>query len=626
MRSAATIEVAASNPKRQPGQTIGADELSLVAKDDGTIYLHSNRAPAAERPSMVAIFDETAERWPDRRFLLQRETGVSGWRAISYGEAEKQSRSIAQWLLNEGIEPGETVAILSKPSIEHGVLMIGAQRVRVATAPINPAYSLIASDFAKLIECFDRTGAKLAFVDDATAFAKAIQALEPLGIRFIAAEGMVEGIDCARYADVIATVPTAQVAVETAAITPQTIARIMHTSGSTGSPKAAPLPQANLTQTVAQCEAMGLLELGDEQPQFLESMPFNHIMGGNYNFNNMIRLGAALHLDEGKPTPALFEKTLDNLRTMSPHIFHTVPAGFVMLCDILEADAELRERFYRNLVYMGCGGAVLPLSVTQRINAMSVAMTGREIPIFGLYGATEYSLGAVRYWSGPMEVIGLPPPGVALKLVPTGPKLELRVRAATVMPPSGYLGNPAASEGLFDDEGYFRTGDAMRFYDRDRPHLGLVFDGRIAEEFKLLTGTWVSVGILRSDILSECGSLLHEAVICGLNEAHVSALLWLNEHSARAVADDHAGALSFDQLARHPDIVDGVSRMIHAFNGANKESSRRIRTAMIMPTRLSPEQGEVTDKGSVNQGRVRDLRSDAVAALFAQDHPSVLRF
>jgi len=589
-------------------------ELAIAYQADGTIHLRSNRELGPQSRSLAHILDETAARWPDRPFLLQRSPAATGWQSISYAAAAAQTRAIAQWLLDSGYRPGDVVAIVSKPSIEHGLVALALQRVRMAGAPISPAYALATADFGKLIDCFERTGATLAFVDDLAAFADAARALAPLGIRFLAARGAPD-IDHTSLAEALATPVTAAVADEMEQITPDTVARIMHTSGSTGTPKAAPLTQANLTLTIAQCEAMGLLDLGDDQPQFLESMPFNHIMGGNYNFGNMIRIGAALHLDEGKPTPALFAETLANLHTVSPHVFHTVPAGFMLLCDALEADVALRKRFYRNLVYFGCGGAVLPGDVKARLDTLSVEMTGRVIPIYGFYGATEYSLGAVRYWPGPMEVIGIPPPATALKLVPVGPKYELRIRSAALMPRSGYLGDPAASAALFDADGYFLTRDAMRFHDPKRPHLGLVFDGRIAEEFKLLTGTWVSVGSLCADLLSDLDGLIDEAVICGLNEPHVGALLWLNERAARRIGGDH----SLAALARSPEVAAAVDAGLAAFNRRNPGSSRRIVTARIMAAPLSAQSGELTDKGSVNQRRVRELRHDDVAALFAPD-------
>lgn len=600
---------------RAPGTPVSADSV-VTQERGGSIYMSPTLPLAAEYPSIPAMFDETADRWPDRPFLLERPVEGEGWRSVTYGEAQRQSRAIAQWLLNEGIGAGDVLAILSRPTIEHGVLMIGAQRVRVPTAPVNPAYSLLASDPAKVIGCIERTNARIAFVDDADAFQSAMVALAPLGVRFIIGRGSDHGLPCVRYDDIIATEPTARVDAETAKIRPDTVVRVMHTSGSTGTPKAAPLTSANMTLTVAQCEAVNLILHCEDQVQFIESMPFNHIMGGNYNFNNMIRMGAALHLDEGKPTPALFQKTLANLREVSPHIFHTVPAGYVMLCAELEHDADLQRRFFRNLVYMGSGGAALPADVLARMQAMAVANTGKEIPIFGFYGATEYSLGTVRYWPGPMEIIGLPLPGIDVKLTQEGDKLGMRIRSAALMPRSGYLGNQEASDALFDDEGYFITGDAMRFHDPAQPHLGLVFDGRLSDDFKMQTGTWVSVGVLREDLLAAGAGLFQDAVICGINEGHVSALIWGHEQRARRLLGAGADEQSYAQVMRDPLVREAVRSALEKFNETNPAAARFVATADLMSDPLDAPSGELTDKGSVNQRKVRERRLSDVTRLY----------
>ncbi len=610
--------------------TLGSDRESHVdcrTAHDGSIYLSSRLPLVPPAKSITQMFDLVAETYPDRPFLKQRCPSTGGWREISYGQAQRDSRAIAQWLLDQGIRPGETFAILSGPSIEHAVLAIGVQRARIASAPFSAAYSLRDKSLAKLAGCMDRTQARVAFADGASQFADAIRFLDERGVQVIVTRGEVEGVSLTQYADVISTVPTEAVDTETRRITPDTITRIMHTSGSTGSPKAAPLPQANLTLTVAQCESVGLLNLGSDQPQFLESMPFSHIMGGNYNFYNMIRMGAVTYLDEGKPTPELFGQTLANLREVSPHIFHTVPAGFTMLCNALETDVDLRKRFFRNLVYMGCGGAALTDSVVNRLKAMSRAELGREIPIYGFYGATEYSLGTVRYWtSDRMDVIGLPLPATELKLVPTESKYELRIRSGTLMPRSGYLGNPEASNDLFDEEGFFRTGDAAKFLDPERPQDGLVFDGRIAEEFKLATATWVSVGALRTDLLSSSGPLIKDVVICGINQPYIGTLIWLDEDIARASLEQDGAGLSAEQLVRHPDIVERIRNAIQRFNSENPGGSRAVRRVRLIAEPLSETAGELTEKGSVNQRRVRETRAAEIMKLFEENNAENLQF
>lgn len=583
--------------------------VEIERRADGAILLRSPLPLPRIRQSLPHIFDETAEAHPDRLFLRQRTAPGGPWRDITYGAAQRAANGLAQWLIDQGLQPGDCVAYLSAPSIEHGIVAVATQRAGVAIAPVSVAYSLLSTDHAKLRDCIVKPGAKIVFVDDATVFAPAMRALADLDVRFVAARGAAEGIAATPFADAIATEPGPEVARRMAAITPDMTARIMHTSGSTGSPKATPQPQSNLTLTVAQTEAIGLLDFGGEAPQHLEAMPFSHIMAGNFNFANVIRAGGTIHIDDGKPTPELFARTIANLREVSPHFFITVPLGYVMLCDAMEADEALRDSFFRNMRYIGFGGAVLPEAVKERLLALSRAALGHELPIFSFYGATEYLFGTLKYWpGGRTDVIGLPLPGTDLKMQPVDGRYELCVKGPTLMPRSGYLGAPEASADLFDDEGYFRTGDAVHFADPDKPEEGVVFGGRIADDFKLTSGTFVSANALRNDLIDACAPLLREAVICGLNEAHVGALLWTSD-------------------APSADLAGRIYAAVSAFNDRQTGSARRIRTAIIEREPLSFDAGELTDKGNISPRTIRARRAAAVADLFA-DAPArdVLRF
>ena len=357
-------------------------------------------------------------------------------------------------------------------------------------------------------------------------------------------------------------------------------------------------------------EALGLLDFGDEAPQHLEAMPFSHIMAGNFNFNNIVRAAGTMHLDDGKPIPALFAQTIANLREVSPHFFITVPLGYAMLCDAMEADDALRDSFFKNLRYLGFGGAMLPESVQARLLALSRAARGFEMPVFAFYGATEYLFGTLKYWpGGRTDVIGLPPPGTTLKLRPVDTRYELLVSAPTLMPRTGYLEDPAASALAFDDEGFFRSGDAVTFANPARPELGLVFAGRIADDFKLSSGTFVGVNRLRADLIDACEPVLKEAVICGLNQDWVSALVWLD--------------------ARQPDARERLRAKVSAFNQANANSSRRIGSLLVVDEPLSFDLGELTDKGNVSPNVVRARHAADIERLYAPAGASdaaVLRF
>ncbi len=579
-----------------------APSVTLDRRDDGSIVLRSGLPLGPVPKSLAHVFDEQAERDPDAIFMRQR--GPNGeWQGISYGAARRAADGLAQWLVDEGIGVGDVVSFLSEPSIVHGIAAIGVQRSGAAIAPVSVAYSLMSRDHAQLRQCVSVVGAKVVIVDDAARYAAALRALAPLGVTIVAASGTVEGVDTTPWAEVVATPPRHDVTERMAAIRPDHIARIIYTSGSTGSPKATPQPHANLNITIAQNRALGLLEFGDDPPQILEAMPFSHIMAGNFNFNNTIAAGGTVWIDEGKPTAEMFAKTLANLRDVAPSYFITVPLGYTMLCQALEADADLSRHFFSRLKFLGFGGAVLAEDVRDRLIALSIAARGKAVPIFSFYGATEYLFGTLKYWTeGGTDVIGLPLPATDLKLVPFDGRYEMRVKGPTMMPQSGYIGAPEASASLFDEEGYFHTGDAVRFADPDEPHAGLVFAGRLSEDFKLDSGTYVTVEALRLAVLAACGDHVSEAVICGLNRPYPSALLWLR--TGENDAETHTA----------------IASALTAFNATQSGATRRIGAALILDEPPSFETGEVTVKGNVAQRVVRERRVAEVDRLYA-DRP-----
>lgn len=576
-----------------------APSVTLDRRNDGSIILRSGLPLGPVPKSLAHVFDEQAERAPGAIFMRQRGTN-GAWRSISYGAARRAADGLAQWLIDMGIGVGDVVSFLSEPSIEHGIAAVGVQRSGAAIAPVSVAYSLMSRDHAQLRQCVSVVGAKVVIVSDATRYAAALRALAPLGVTIVAATGSVEGIDIISWAEVVATAPRHDVTERMEAIRSDDIARIIYTSGSTGSPKATPQPHANLNITIAQNRALGLLEFGDDPPQILEAMPFSHIMAGNFNFNNTIAAGGTVWIDDGKPTPELFAKTLENLRDVAPSYFITVPLGYTMLCQALEADADLSRHFFSRLKFLGFGGAVLAEDVRDRLTALSIAARGKAVPIFSFYGATEYLFGTLKYWTeGGTDVIGLPLPATDLKLVPFDGRYEMRVKGPTMMPQSGYIGAPEASASLFDEEGYFHTGDAVRFADPDEPRAGLVFAGRLSEDFKLDSGTYVTVEALRLALLAACGAHVSEAVICGLNRPYPSALLWLRtgENSAETRA--------------------AIAAALATFNAAQSGAARRIGAALILDEPPSFETGEVTVKGNVAQRVVRERRSADVDRLYA---------
>lgn len=603
--------------------------VSIERRPDGSTLVVSPLGMPPPAQSLPHLFEATARAYPARTFIRQRIVSGGEWRAVSYEEALLRVRSIAQWFIENGARHGDVVAIISGNSIEHALVMLGAQACGMAVAPLSAAYALLSSGYARLKRCVTQSGARFVFASDGLSYGNAISALATADerLRFIVAGRCPAGVSATDFEDLLRTVATPAVATAMAALTHQSVARLMFTSGSTGSPKAVPQRHACLVVTVAQTEALGLLDFDGEGPQHLEAMPFSHIMAGNFNFNNVLRAGGTIHLDDGKPTPQLFHHTLANLHEISPHFFLTVPVGYAMLCDAMEADAELRERFFKNLRYIGFGGAVMPEQVAARLQKLALEARGERIPMYSFYGATEFLFGAMQYWSSERtDVIGLPVPGADVKLVPVDGKLEFRVRGPTLMATSGYVGESIPHGQLFDEEGYFRTGDAVRWLDPLVPERGLVFDGRIAEDFKLSTGTWVSVASVRVEVVSACDPLVREAVICGLNETWLGALLWLNDSAVRTFLGTSA-ATSSEELAVDPRLKQALRRALRAHNEAASGSARRIERALIMIEPLAPDANEVTDKGNANQRVVRTRRAKDIERLYRSDpesHPDII--
>jgi feruloyl-CoA synthase len=352
----------------------------------------------------------------------------------------------------------------------------------------------------------------------------------------------------------------------------------------------------------------------DEVPQSLEWMPWNHISAGNIGFNGNLNAGGTVHLDNGKPVPGLFNETIRNLREVSPRVFGSAPVAFAMLADAMEKDAELRASFFRNLEYMGYGGATLSSDLYDRMQALAVAETGHRIPLTTMYGATETQGVTVVHWiTERVGLIGLPLPGITLKLVPNSTKLEVRVKGPTVTP--GYLNDPKKTAEAFDEEGFYSLGDAARFLDPERPEEGLVFDGRVTEDFKLSSGTWVSTGTLRADVVAACSPILQDAVVCGLDKPHIALLAWPNIAAAKAIAGLHDTATP-DEVVSHPKVVEYVRDRLQRHNKAGGGSSTRIARIILMTEPPSIDGHEITDKGYVNQRATLERRAHLVARLY----------
>jgi feruloyl-CoA synthase len=582
-----------------------APDVSVERRADGSILIWSNHAPGEGPRSIGHLLAERAAEHPDRPYIRQREPGHGPWRGVTYGEAKRAADGIAQWLLDAGLSAGDAVMALSGNSIEHGLLMLGCYTAGVPIAPISPAYSLISSDHAKLKHCFSTVRPKVIFAQDSAMFARAFETLRSLdpSLRFVTVDG---GEGTTPLAELTGTEPTAAVAQALERVGHATTAKYLFTSGSTGMPKGVPQTHGMFAGVIAGQEGLRAEPPEpDVVPQSLEWMPWSHISAGNIGFNGVLWGGGTLYLDEGKPLPGMFETTIKNLYEVSPMVFGSAPIAFGMLVEAMERDPALRASVFRNMRYMGYGGATLSNDVSARLQALAVAETGLRIPLTTMYGATETQGVTVVHWlTERVGLVGLPLPGITLKLVPNGSKLEVRVKGPTVT--SGYHNDPEKTAAAFDEEGFYKLGDAARFLEPDDPTQGLVFDGRVTEDFKLDSGTWVSVGTLRPDLVAACSPYVLDMVITGQDKPFAGALVWPAPAALAGLGADPIGKLT-----------ELLTERLAAFNATAGGSSRRIGRFVVLTDPPSIDAGEITDKGYVNQRATLEHRHALVEALYA---------
>ena len=586
-------------------------DMEVRKKKDGTLYFRSRTSLGSVARSIPHLLDERARAHPDRPWLRQREPGHGPWREVTYGQARSLTRGLAQALLDRGLGRDRPLMILSGNSIEHALMSLGAQQVGAPACPVSVAYSTMSSDFAKLKHCFSALRPGAIFVQTMDPFRKALEALPLEGVTIISADGS-PGSE-ALY-ELAKTEPTAKVDAAMYWLSSASVGKYLFTSGSTGMPKPAPQTQGAMTAQIACRQAIELEPADpDEIPVFLDWMPWSHISGGNVNFHGALASGAIFHIDEGRPAPGLFQTTIKNLYEVHPQYFGSAPIAFAMLAEAMEADPTLRKAYFSRLQYMAYGGATLSDDLYDRIQALAIAETGQRVPLITMYGATETQGVTMVHWElERVGMVGLPLPGLTLKLAPTGSKMEVRVKGPTVM--TGYLNLPEKNADAFDEEGFYRLGDAARLADPDRPEAGLVFDGRVTEDFKLSSGTWVSVGVLRPDLVAACAPLVADAVICGQDKPFVGAMLW-PAPAAFAAALQAAGG---DAGAALRAMGEEIAGRLKGFNATQGGTSRQVGRFVVLSSPPSLDAGEITDKGYVNQRVAQDHRAKDVAALFSE--------
>jgi feruloyl-CoA synthase len=566
-------------------------------------------------------FTEYLAHWanaqPDEVFLAQRH-GDADWRTLTYSAAYEQAKLIAAALLQRGLSAQRPLMILSGNSIEHALLALAAMHVGIPAAPISPAYSLLDPESTRVKHAVALLTPGLVYVEDATAFERAVVQAVPLETEVVALSGRFSSRTHTSFASLVSQAggqASAEVDRAHLAVTPDTIAKFMFTSGSTRMPKAVINTHRMLScnqQMYAQCYPF----LRDEPPVLVDWLPWHHTAGGNANFGTVLANGGALYIDAGKPTETGIAQTVANLRDIAPTVYYTVPKGLEMLIEAMRRDARLRERFFSRLRLIFPAGAALPRPVQDAVEEMSLQVSGRKTPLTMGLGMTETAPFAISAHlpSWQSGVIGLPAPGVQVKLAPVDGKLEVRYRGPSITP--GYWRQPELSREAFDEEGYFRSGDAATFIDAAHPEAGLRFDGRIAEDFKLSSGTWVNVGAMRALVLAAGAPYLHDVVFVGQDRNEIGMLVFLNA-VARGLCPHLDADASYQEIAHDARVHGWLRELIEQLAARAGGSSQRIVRALILDSPPSIPAGEITDKGTINQRAVLQYRQAAVELLYA---------
>lgn len=590
--------------------------VAASARDDGSLLLRDPRPLLPAENSIIAYLRRWSECAPERTMLAERGPDRR-WVEASYREMREHADAVAQWLLDHGMTAGDAIVILSGNSIEHAKLALGAMTIGVSVAPVSPAYSLSASGYAKLGRVFDAVRPKATFAQQGARYAAAISAIGADDLPVICVSEPAGS--AVTFAELIQTTPGPDVEAAYAATGPDTVAKILFSSGSTGWPKGVVNTQRMMCVNMAMFDTLWHSEENTRPYVTLNWMPWNHTMAGNGLFNRSLRQGGTYYIDDGRPLPGEFERTVANLAELSPQSYSDVPAGFAMLAAALEGDDALRDRFFGELVFLQYAGASLPTELWERLQRLAVAATGRRIPFLTGYGCTEAGpLITQLYWSVEGSgFIGLPVPGIEIKLIPVGNRrYEIRARGPNITP--AYLGEPDLYTAAFDEEGFYRTGDSVTFVAEDDTLKGFRFASRVAEDFKLLTGTFVAVGGVRAAVHGALMPLARDLLITGEDRPFVGALIWPDIGACRALLGEAGATLSENAIIAQPAVRAAIEQGLGRYNAAHPASSTRIERALLMAEPPVPEANEITEKGYVNQRMSLDRRAALVARLYAE--------
>jgi feruloyl-CoA synthase len=588
-------------------------DIQKELHQDGTIILYSS-IPLEPYPfRLTERFVHWAKTKPEKIFIARRNQ-KGGWTELSYGDAFAQVLHIAQGLLNLNIPEGKPIAILSGNSIEHALLALAAMHVGIPYSAIAPAYSLRSSDFNKLKQVINLLDPGLIFVDDPKKFGGAIQSIaRPIDILSVLPEAPFPVI---LFDDLLHSTITPAVDKSFESIRPDTIAKILFTSGSTDLPKGVINTHENISTNWQQI-TQTFPFMQDNGLEFVDWLPWNHTFGGNHNFGLAIYNGGSFYIDDGNPTPEGIAKTVDNLKERTPTIYFNVPKGFEELIPYFKNDAALRKKFFSRLQMIFYAGAGMPQHVWDAWEQLSLETIGEKVLIGTGLGCTE-SCPAAIFASEPggyAGLLGVPVPGLALKMAPTGNKFEARYKGKNIFP--GYWKQPELTARSFDEEGFYKTGDALRLVEEKDPNKGMVFDGRFAEDFKLSSGTWVRVGMLRAEVIAMAGGLIQDIVITGHDRDFIGAIIFPGWASWKKIPGMNVN--SAKELVQSNQARQIIQNLLTEIATKNRGSSSLIKKAWIAEFELSIDKGEITDKGSINQKAVIANHPDIVEKLYSTE-------
>jgi feruloyl-CoA synthase len=586
---------------------------------DGCITLRSSRSLGPIPASLGVLLERWAVAAPQRDFLAERNPS-GAWRRLTYEAAALAVNCVAQALLDRGCGPNRPVMILAENGIDHALVVLGAMHVGVPVVPVSTAYARLSQDYGKLGYIFALVKPGLIYVDEADRYAHALQTIGATGVEIIASRGRLAGHALTPFSALSELRPTPAVDAAFARVGPDTVAKILFTSGSTGQPKG-----VINTQRMLCANQESILSawpfLADHPPVIVDWLPWNHTFGANHNFNMMLRHGGTLYIDEGKPVPAMIERTIANLRDVSPTIYFNVPRGYAALLDHLEKDTALQATFFARLDMLFYAAAALPQSLWDRLQILARKARANPVPFVSSWGMTETAPLAtiVHFAIDRPGNIGVPGPGIEVKLVPDGDKCEIRVKGPNVMP--GYFKNEQLTAAAFDGEGWLKTGDAVRLADPADPARGLLFDGRTAENFKLSSGTWVNVGMLRMAVIAAGAPVIEDAVITGHDRDEPGLLIFPSLAGMRALCPELGLQATVGDLIGRPAVRAALARALQRHNSQASGSSTRIRRCLLLAEPPSIDANEITDKGYLNQRAVLTKRAAWVERLHAEVPP-----